>query len=406
MFMAGIARTSPRPLAAVCLAGLGWAFSFGVGAPLAALWMRDAGCSAKIVGLNTSVYFLGAAAAALWAPALMKKAGRWCITLGILVDALSTALFPLAPGLIAWFLLRLLGGVASAVCLIPMETLINHNASPERRARDFGIYAFCVALGVGLGTLVGLPLYAWSPRLAFALGGLAALPAALIAHWGLPRALGSVDEETRGARPSMLRNRLSLGASWVQGFLEGGMLTFLSIHLLTLGYEEAEVGGLMAALFLGVVLFQTPSAWLADRFGRLRVLAAFHGVLLLGLGCLPFCSGPVAVGAWLFVVGGCCAALYPLGLALLGERTPPAALARANAWYLACNCVGSLTGPVLIGAAIDFFHSQAALFAVGMAAVASVLIFWAAGSVAVADTERLPEKGRSEEAEAPRRMAG
>ena len=132
--MAGVARTSPRTLAAVCLAGLGWAFSFGVGAPLAALWMRDAGCSAKIVGLNTSVYFLGAAAAALWAPMLMKKAGRWCITLGILVDALSTALFPLAPGLIIWFLLRLLGGVASAVCLIPMETLINYNASPERRA--------------------------------------------------------------------------------------------------------------------------------------------------------------------------------------------------------------------------------------------------------------------------------
>ena len=102
-----------------------------------------------------------------------------------------------------------------------------------------------------------------------------------------------------------MRNRLSLGASWVQGFLEGGMLTFLSIHLLTLGYEEAQVGGLMAALFLGVVLFQTPSAWLADRFGRLRVLAAFHGVLLIGLACLPFCTGPVAVAAWLFVVGGC-----------------------------------------------------------------------------------------------------
>ncbi len=110
-----------------------------------------------------------------------------------------------------------------------------------------------------------------------------------------------MEEEEGGAlRPSLLHNRLSLGASWVQGFLEGGMLTFLSIHLLTLGYDEMQVGGLMAALFLGVVLFQTPSAWLADRFGRLRVLAAFHGVLLLGLVCLPFCSGPVAVGGWLF----------------------------------------------------------------------------------------------------------
>ncbi len=90
----------------------------------------------------------------------------------------------------------------------------------------------------------------------------------------------------------------------------------------------------------------------------------------------------------------------------MGERTPPAALARANAWYLACNCVGSLTGPVLIGAAIDFFHSQAALFAVGVAAVASVLILWAAGAVAVRGAEASPENARSEEPDAPRRIAG
>jgi MFS family permease len=405
-FMAGVVRPFSRTLTAVCLAGLGWAFSFGLGAPLAALWMRDSGCSAKIVGLNTSIYFLGAAAAALWAPSLMKRFGRWCITGGILVDALCTALFPLSPGLTLWFLLRLFGGVASAVCLIPMETLINHNASSERRARDFGIYALCVALGVGLGTLVGLPLYGWSPRLAFALGGLAALPAVLIAHWGLPGSIGATEEESHGARPSLMHNRLSLGASWVQGFLEGGMITFLSIHLLTLGYAEAQVGGLMAALFLGVVLFQTPSAWLADRFGRLRVLAAFHGILLLGLACLPFCTGPVAVGGWLFVVGGCCAALYPLGLALLGERTAPAALARANAWYLACNCVGSLTGPCLIGAAIDFFHSQAALFAVGVAAVAAVLAFWAAGALAAGSTDESTANNHSGQADPPRRMAG
>ncbi len=161
----------------------------------------------------------------------------------------------------------------------------------------------------------------------------------------------------------------------------------------------------MAALFLGVILFQTPSAWLADRFGRMRVLAAFHAILLFGLGCLPFCTGPLAVGSWLFVVGGSCAALYPLGLALLGERTPAPALARANAWYLACNCVGSLTGPVLIGAAIDFFQSEAALFAVGVVAVASVLLFWAAGALAVKTVEQA-DNDRSEKVDAPRRMAG
>ena len=35
--------------------------------------------------------------------------------------------------------------MATALSIIPMETLVNHNAPPERRARDFGLYAFSVA---------------------------------------------------------------------------------------------------------------------------------------------------------------------------------------------------------------------------------------------------------------------
>ena len=173
------------------------------------------------------------------------------------------------------------------------------------------------------------------------------------------------------------------------------MVTFLPLHLLAVGYTEAQVSGLMAVLFLGVVLFQTPSAHLADRFGRLRMLLIFHGVLLLGLCCLPFCTGPLTVGPWLFVVGGCCAAVYPLGLALLGERTPPAALAPANAWYLACNCAGSLTGPVLMGAAIDLTGAHVALFGAGAAAVALVLMVWVVGARRSAEeTEAPAEVGR------------
>src|SRR5437016_3247883 len=109
----------PRTLTVLCLASAAWAFSFGLGAPLSALWLRDAGCGAGVVGLNTAVYYLGVAAAALGAPWLMKKTGRWCIVAGVLVDAATTALFPWAPGLAGWFLLRLLGGFGAAACLIP-----------------------------------------------------------------------------------------------------------------------------------------------------------------------------------------------------------------------------------------------------------------------------------------------
>jgi MFS family permease len=369
-------RSSSRPLALVSLASLGWAFSFGLGAPLASLWLRAAGCSAGLIGLSTSLYYLGVAVAAPFVPLFMRRGNRACVVVGMLLDAGTTAAFPWCQGIVAWNLLRLLGGFGTALSLIPMETCVNQSAATEHRARDFGVYAFCVALGIALGSMVGLPLYAHLPREAFALGGLVTLLSVPLAWCALPgRAHQVADLPVKHALPLQV-GALGLGTAWVQGFLEGGTITFLSIYLLSLGYSEGGAGTLMGGLFTGVILAQLPLAALADAVGRLRVVLLCHGLVLAGLACVPFTGQPVLLGGWLFLLGAACGALYPLGLALLGERIPTSGMAKANAWYLASNCAGSLSGPVLIGLAIDAFGLRAQ-FAVGALAVALVIAAWA-----------------------------
>ena len=372
------APRSRRSLALLCLASLGWAFSFGLGAPLASLWLRDAGLSAKSIGLNTSVYYLGVALAAPLVPWLMRRANRSCVIAGMLLDAFATALFPWCEGAVLWHLLRLAGGVGTALSLIPLETLVNHDAAPEHRARDFGVYAFSVALGIALGSVVGLPLFPHLPRLAFAIGGLVTLLSVGFAWLGVP-SRSPTEEEGPASGNACLPwqvGALSLGTAWAQGFLEGGSITFLSIYLLALGYTEAGVSTLMGSLFAGVILAQLPLAALADRLGRLRVLLLCHALVLAGLAFVPFTRPMLLLGGWLFLLGAGCGALYPLGLALLGERTQPSGLAKANAWYLACNCAGSLSGPVLLGLAIDVFGLRSQ-FALCAAAVALVVAAWA-----------------------------
>jgi ACDE family multidrug resistance protein len=367
------APSSQRTLVILCLASCGWAFSFGLGATLASPFLSDAGYDKTTIGLNTSIYYLGVAVAALALPWLMRKSSRTCIVAGMLTDALTVALFPWAGGPVGWFGLRLLGGAATALSVIPMETMVNHNAPPARRARDFGLYAFSVALGVGLGPVAGLPLYPIAPKLAFAIGGLAALLAAALAWLGLPARNDAAEEESRPPRLSVAANGLSFGTAWIQGFLEGGMITFLSVYLLGLNYTDAAAGLLIGVLFLGVIAFQVPGAWLADRLGRVRVLLACHGVVLIGMLGLPLHAGPVWLSVWLFLIGACCAALYPLGLAVLGERAPRAALGKANAWYLASNCAGSLSGPVVMGLVVEWWGWHG-LFTAGTIAVALVTI--------------------------------
>jgi MFS family permease len=393
---------SRRTLYMLCLASSGWAFSFGLGAPLASLWLRDAGFGAGVIGLNTSLYYLGVAAAALLVPYLMRRAGRWCVVGGIVADAVVTALFPWAETLPLWFLLRFLGGVGTALSLIPMETLVNHNAPPERRARDFGYYAFSVALGVGLGSLIGLPLYPLVPRLAFALAGLVTLISALVAWRGWPAGRAFQPDERVGLEsPTYRANVFSYGTAWVQGFLEGGLITFLSLYLLGHGYSEGEVSLLVGGLFAGVILCQVPLAWLADRFGRLRILIGCHGLLILALLVVAWRPGTPSLSVALVALGTCCGALYPLGLALLGDRVPPAGMARANACYLASNCAGSLSGPVLFGLAIEGF-GPSAQFLAGILAVVGVL------GLSAACRRRVPilRQVTPQREASPRRLAG
>jgi MFS family permease len=153
------------------------------------------------------------------------------------------------------------------------------------------------------------------------------------------------------------------------------MVAFMSVYLLFLGLSESRVSWLTSAIMIGVILFQVPVAWLADRLGRTRVLLACYGATIAGLCFLSLCGDSGWLTVALFLVGACSGAFYPLGLAILGERISGPQLAGASAWYLGINCCGSLVGPVVTGFAMERF-GKASMFSVGAGAVVSVLAVW------------------------------
>jgi MFS family permease len=357
----------------ICLASACWSFSFGVSATLSGLWLKAANCSDPVIGTNTGTYYLGMAAAAAAVPWLMRRWGNSCTVAGMIVSAITTALFPLGAGLAWWFPVRLLGGMAGALSVIPLETYVNRSAAPQHRARDFACYAVALTLGYALGNWFGLELFVFAPILTFAVGGVLALIAAALIGFALPPPPPAEEEGPTRPPLHLRRNLLGYGSAWNQGFLEGVMIAFLSLYLIGLGMTENEVGWLTSLTVVGVLLFQMPVAWLADRLGRTPVLLGCYAMVIVGLGALPGCTPSVWLAVWLFAVGAGSGALYPLGLALLGERLPDAALARANAWYLAIECAGCMAGPIAAGCARDWFGVPA-MFAVGQAALVGFLL--------------------------------
>jgi MFS family permease len=365
---------SIRWLIPLCLTSALWGFSFGLSAPLASLWLQQAGYSDTVVGLNTGTYYLGIIAAAGLVPPLLRRWGSGCLLAGVIASGLTVLAFPWGGSWPGWFALRGLNGVAGAISLIPLETYINCTSTSERRAQNFGCYAFCLALGMALGTLVGMQLFAALPETAFVLGGAAPLAGAAVVFRWRPVFL-TATEECRRTPLHLLDNFLSFGSAWNQGFLEGCMVGLLPIYLLAIGLSDTVVGSLMSGLMIGVIAAQVPLAWLADRLGTIRVLAACTVVALVGIGGLLLLAGTVWLALCLLVVGACSGAFYPLGLSLLGERLPAAGLARASAWYLAINCGGSVAGPVVAGTAMEYC-GRGALFVTGGGAISLVFAVW------------------------------
>lgn len=365
-------------IAYICMASSAWAFEFGLGAPLASLWLKDAGCSDTIIGLNTSLYYLGIVLTASLVPWMMRRWGNGCPIAGMVASGVTLVAFPWMTSLTGLLVLRFLNGVASAMSLIPTETLVNRCSPPEQRSRNFGFYALAIAVGWALGTFVGFQIYADTPRLAFVFGGIISVIAGLIFHLGVPQLPEPETEGDLGARLPLRRTFLSFGTVWAQGFLEGVMVCHLPVYLRDwLGQTADQISWLTGGIMIGVILFQVPVAWFADRLGRTTILLACYGVVMAGLVLLPFCHPGIWLALWLFLVGACSGAFYPLGLSLLGEKLPESALARANAWYLAINCVGSMSGPAVTGLAIDIF-GRAALFLTGEVAVLVILALWLA----------------------------
>jgi MFS family permease len=339
--------------------------------PLASRWLQDAGHSDTFIGLNTGTHFFGVIVMGAFAPALMRRFGRGCVLIGLLLSGVGVAAFPYGNNAYGWFTLRLLAGAGGALAMIALETLINLNAPPDRRARDFALYACSVGIGFALGSFVGLHLFEHLPAGSFLLGGgltLAAIPLVLLLPV-FPRA--PVEESKSPLRPPFL----SIGSAWCQGFLEAGMLALLPLYLRGVGLKDGAAGNLIGGILIGILGCQIPIGWLADRIGRERVLIGCFVIVAIGLVVAPHADREVGLPFWLFVIGVFSGAFYPLGLALLGERLPPAEIPRANAWYLGVNCFGSLVSPIVSGPAMDEYGAEA-MFWTSEAAVVGTLVLW------------------------------
>ena len=91
-----------RNLVRIYLASAAWAFSFGLGTQVATHWLRHAGASDTVIGLNHTCYYLGVALTSLCVPAATRRYGPSCAVGGLILSGISLVAYPWGGGLVGW----------------------------------------------------------------------------------------------------------------------------------------------------------------------------------------------------------------------------------------------------------------------------------------------------------------
>lgn len=367
-----------RTLLLICGATGCWAFSFGLGSQVVTHWLKAHQVSDTVIGITHSFYYFGMAIGAFTVPRLSTRFGpSRCVLIGMIASGTTLGVFPLLGGEAWAYALRFLNGWAGALSVIPLEAIVSRDSAPESKTQNFGYYGLATVLGGSIGISSSLHLYEFSTALSFWIGSATPVVAALTLLPAIATQATPAAELGASASLGILRNFLSYGTAWSQGFIEGIMIAFLSLYIESLSYSKEISGDFVAIATIGTIVLMAPISWLGDRCGKTPILLGCYAVTALGLFGLPYLSEPIELGVTLFVFGACAGAMYPLGLALLTDRMPASGLARAYAWYLAIECVGCQAGAAAAGKARDIW-GQAAMFPVGLTAVVGVLAIWAA----------------------------
>lgn len=354
---------------------------FGLSMPLISLRLEHMTGSGVLVGLNGAAAAVSTLVMAPLVPRLMIMAPARTLLTGSLASAAAIfLLFPILPFVTPWFILRFAVGCFITVVFVISESWINQIVTPKRRALMLGIYGTALAGGFGIGGLL-FASFSTAANLPFYIGSgvflIGLLPIALLKG---PQAVAPAREDS--SMSAILRAARTAPAAILAGLAFGAIETLifsmLPVYADRIALDPVSIGMMVFAVAMGVLCFQIPLGWIADRRGRRGTLLVI--ALIATLGPILIGLAGTRIGLLLpilFIQAGVASGLYSVGLSLLGERFTGGRIAAANAGFVFAYGLGSLLSPPVAGVAMDGF-GPAGLLVVLSASAGGYLLFLAA----------------------------
>jgi MFS family permease len=326
--------------------------------PLLPLFLRSLGAPPAFIGLVEGLAETTASLLKLFSGWLADRLGRhrsfafW----GYGIAGLTRPLLAFASAPVHVLVLRFVDRVGKGVRTAPRDALIAATTAPEQRGLAFGFHRAMDNLGAAIGPALATLVLLFAPenyRLVFLLAAVPALVSLAVFAWGVPRIelprVGSARYPLMGAR-KLLRGQFGGYLVCVLLFTLGNSSdAFLLMRAQDVGVPVALAPLLWMGLNLSRSACSVYGGWLADRYGRLRVLRwgwLCYALVYAGFG--------YATAVWqVAVLFGLYAVFYALTegaeRALVADFAPPDQRGQAYGLFHFVVGVAALPASVLFG---------------------------------------------------------
>ena len=330
--------------------------ALGIINPLVSTHMEKANIGDVWIGANSTVFYLFLSLGSVFVfKRFYDKNLKTVIQTGLFIVAATALLFPMTSRLFDWFLIRALMGVGISFVLIGGQTTLHNYSDEKNRGVVSGLYSLSLALGFITGTIAGPLLYGICAGIAFATAAFYLLMALLsVCFFSADVQLFTEDKKTRIFR----RITLSLHSIFAYGFAEATLITLYPVYLLRSHFTVEQMGYALGIFVTGSVIGTMPVMYLADRYGKVRLLCLgllFGIMILFGI----ILTNNYSYTLFLSLLAGCSIGpIYPLSLAVTAQGLTGQELASATSLFTSSYSIGCTAGPLLSSAAMKAFGNQ------------------------------------------------
>ncbi|WP_206795762.1 MFS transporter [Amycolatopsis sp. MtRt-6] len=314
---------------------------------------------------------------------------------GMPLAALLFLAIPHVAGALPLLILVMFGYALVANSFKPIaESLLPDFVPPERRSRANAVVKIAASLTVLVAALISIFLIDSWPKLSFAIPAILmvvslAVLAANVRDSRSPAYRSAVEEEREQAAPAarvrdtvldIVRDRDRSRVLLIGSILLFGGAWAASRALITpygmevLGLSRGEAGGLTLPSGVAFLVAAYPVARLAERFGRLRVMAAGMTVFAAGMVLATVVATPAGVVAGLCVASAGASSFLVNAVVVLWNLAPSDRVVGTYTGLYTVGWVGGgFLGPAVVGGLVDLTGWSLLLLHVAVVALLAIL---------------------------------